>query len=414
MEMNRREALIAIIGAASAAAGLGHVTPAAAAHSSRRTRTMEPFLIDFDAAAIADLHRRIDAMRWPEIPFDTGWSAGTDERILRDLVAYWRHDYDWFRVQEELNRLTHLRGPIGGEQLHCVTYAAQGSRHPYPLLLLHGWPGSFREFTDGAPRLAAGVDGGPGFDLVVPSLPGFVFSEAPREPGMNPGKIADRLHLLMLELGYERYGVQGGDWGAIIGSQIARKYPESVVGYHTTFLAGTPAPPAGTEPSAEEVAYREARARFQSDETGYSSIQGTRPQTLTFAQQDSPVGWLAWMLEKYHAWSDHGPDLWDTFDRDAILTTAMLYWLPGSVLSAARIYYETSYRPQGGSVGGRVEVPTGYARFPAEPWGPPREVVERGHNLVHYTEMPRGGHFPALEQPALWSADVRAFFAGLE
>jgi pimeloyl-ACP methyl ester carboxylesterase len=403
-----------MLGAAGATAAFLRVSPASSARpSTRNARRMEPFVIDFDRTAIDDLHRRIDAARWPAIPFDTGWSAGTDDRVLRALVAYWREDYDWFRVQAELNELNHLRGPIGGELLHCVTYEAPGQKHSFPLLLLHGWPGSFREFTDAAPHLVAGAGGAGGFDLVVPSLPGFVFSEAPREPGMNPGRIADRLHLLMSELGHARYGVQGGDWGAIIGSQLARKYPESVVGYHTTFVASSPAPPAGTEPSPDEEAYRGQRARFQSDETGYSSIQGTRPQTLSYAQQDSPVGWLAWVLEKYHAWSDHGDDLWDTFERDAILTTAMLYWLPGNILSAARIYYETSYRPQPGMVGGRVEVPTGYAHFPAEPWGPPREVVERGHNLVHYTEMPRGGHFPALEQPELWAADVAGFFGSL-
>jgi microsomal epoxide hydrolase len=162
------------------------------------------------------------------------------------------------------------------------------------------------------------------------------------------------------------------------------------------------------------AAYREERERFQGSETGYSAIQGTRPQSLALAQEDSPVGWLAWMLEKYWAWGDHGDDLWETFDRDDLLTTALLYWLPGRILSAARIYYESSNPVEvspGGS--GRVEVPTGYAHFPAEPWGPPRDVVERTYNLVHYSEMPRGGHFPALEQPELWSTDVARFFASI-
>src|SRR5690606_4732665 len=156
---------------------------------------------------------------------------------------------DWFAVQAELNRLTHLRGPIEGELLHCVTYTASGAKHPFPLLLLHGWPGSFREFTAAAPRLGAEVDGGTRFDLAVPSPPGFVFSDPPREPGMHPGRVADRLHLLMRELGYERYGVQGGDWGAIIGTQLARRYPESVVGLHVNFVASAPPPPAGTPAS---------------------------------------------------------------------------------------------------------------------------------------------------------------------
>src|SRR5690606_15814232 len=175
-----------------------------------------------------------------------------------------------------------------------------------------------------------------------------------------------------------------------------------------------PPPPDGVEPSEAEAAYRAARARFQATETGYSSIQGSRPQSLAYAQQDSPVGFLAWILEKYWAWSDHGDDLWDTFERDDLLTTAMLYWLPGRILSSARIYYETSNPvANSGLAGGRVTVPTGYARYPAEPWGPPREVVERSYELVHYAEPARGGHFPALEQPELWSADVHAFYSGL-
>jgi pimeloyl-ACP methyl ester carboxylesterase len=194
---------------------------------------------------------------------------------------------------------------------------------------------------------------------------------------------------------------------------MARLYPESLVGLHVNFVAPTPALPQGVEPSAAEVAYRAAQARFQSAETGYSAIQGTRPQTLAYAQTDSPVGLLAWILEKYWAWSDHGDDLWDTFSRDHILTTVVLYWATGSVLSAARLYYETSNPVGGPQPGGRVQVPTGYARFPAEPWGPPREVVERAYDLVRYTEMERGGHFPALEQPEGWAGEVASFFAGL-
>ncbi|MEX0856108.1 MAG: epoxide hydrolase [Gemmatimonadota bacterium] len=376
---------------------------------------MEPYRIDFPPAAIEDLHRRIDATRWPEMPFETGWESGTNDAVLRELVAYWRNDYDWFAVQERLNQRTHLRGPIEGEQLHCVVYEGEGADAPgrFPLLLLHGWPGSFHEFDAAAPRLAAGQGGAPGFDLVVPSLPGFAFSEAPRERGMNPTRIAERLHLLMGELGFERYGVQGGDWGSIIATQMARLHPEALVGLHLNFVASAPAPPDGVEPSAEEVAYRAARARFQGAETGYSSIQGTRPQSLAYAQNDSPVGLLAWILEKYWAWSDHGDDLWETFSRDDILTTVMLYWLPGRVLSSARIYYETSNPIPGTAIGGRVEVPTGYARFPAEPWGPPREVVERTYNLVHYSEPERGGHFPALERTMAWAEDVARFFGGL-
>ena len=279
---------------------------------------------------------------------------------------------------------------------------------------MHGWPGSFHEFGRGAERLRTGSSDTPAFNLVVPSLPGFAFSDAPQSPGVHAGVMADRLHTLMRQLGHERYGVQGGDWGAIIGNQMALKYPDALVGLHLNFIPGGLSPlPDGVEPGAEEQAYRAFRARFGATETGYSAVQTTRPQSLAYAQQDSPVGWLAWMLEKYWAWSDHDEDIWNTFSRDDLLTTAMLYWLPGRVLSAARIYYETVNAAPGGLVGGRVETPTGYARFPAEPWGPPREMVERRFNLVHYSEPTQGGHFPALEQPEIWSGEVSAFFGGL-
>jgi epoxide hydrolase len=374
---------------------------------------MLPFRIEFTQRAIDDLHRRIDATRWPELPYETGWSTGTNDRVLRDLVRYWRQEYDWWAAQERLNGLAHLRGPIEGEEMHCVVYTGPGSERRLPVLLLHGWPGSFVEFLEAAPLLAQLEDGRPAFDVVVPSLPGYGFSQAPREPGMHPGRIAERMHLLMRELGYERYGVQGGDWGGIIAPALAQRHPEAVVALHVNFAVGGQ-PPGEAEMSAEEREWREQRRRFEGEETGYSRLQGTRPQTLAYAQHDSPVGLLAWILEKFWVWSDHGADevdgLWETFDRDALLTNVMVYWLTGSILSAARLYYATGHMNEP-LLRGRVEAPTGFARFPGEPWCPPREVIERSYNLVRYTEMARGGHFAAMEQPALFAQEVGAFFA---
>ena len=202
-----------------------------------------PFRIEFSERAIADLQRRLDATRWPAIPFATGWSAGTDDRVLRDLVRYWRTEFDWFEVQARLNRLAHLRGPIGDAagELHCVLFAGEGAAARPPLLLLHGWPGSFLELLPAADLLAGGVGGGPAFEVVVPSLPGYGFSDAPPAPGMHPGRIAERMHALMRELGYERYGVQGGDWGAIVATRLARLHPETVVALHLNFPARLPA-----------------------------------------------------------------------------------------------------------------------------------------------------------------------------
>ncbi len=374
--------------------------------------TLLPFRIAITERAITDLHRRIEATRWPEIPFDSGWSTGTSGAVLRDLVRYWRFEFDWFDAQERLNRYPHVRGPVEGEELQAVLLTGSGAGR-IPLLLLHGWPGSFIELLQAGEILSEGVDGGSPFDVVIPSLPGFGFSEPARQPGMHPGRIADRMHLLMQALGYERYGVQGGDWGSIIGTRMAQQRPEALLGLHLNFAAGGVPPAAGERPSEEEQAHRERMQRFRAEESGYSYIQGTRPQSLSFALNDSPVGLLAWMLEKFWAWSDHGDDLWETFERDDVLTNVSLYWLTGTALPAARIYYESAHE-QPPYVPERVEVPTAFARFPREPWAVPRPVVERSYNLVRWTEMARGGHFAALEQPALFAEDVSAFFGALE
>lgn len=373
--------------------------------------TMKPFRINYTKDEIRDLNRRLDATRWPTLPFDTGWNSGTNDQVLRDLVRYWRHDYDWFEAQERLNRLTHLRGPIGGEEhLHCIHFSGSGGEST-PLLLLHGWPSSFAEFFEAAEMLASGMDGMPAFDLVIPSLPGYTFSEAPRAPGMHAGKIAERMHGLMEALGFKKYGVQGGDWGAIIGTAIALQHPKAVTGLHINFVHPSPHAPDEEEMTGEEKAYLDFHKKFQAEESAYSRIQATKPQTLAYAQLDSPVGLLAWILEKYWAWSDHGDDLWETFEIDQLLTNVMLYWLSGCVLSAARIYHETFFHMPKELRTGRVEVPTGYARYPAEPWAPPRHVVERRYNLVYYSEPQKGGHFAAMEQPVLWSKDVVTFFS---
>jgi pimeloyl-ACP methyl ester carboxylesterase len=355
--------------------------------------SLQPFRIQYTKTDIEDLHRRLDATRWPMLSFDTGWSSGANDQVLRDLVGYWRREYNWFKIQEQLNRLTHLRGSISGEELHCVVYK-----------------GSFAEFVDAAEILVRGVEGQPGFDLVIPSLPGFGLSEAPRTAGIHAGRIAERMHELMKELGYGHYGVQGGDWGAIIGTALALQQPASVVGLHVTFVNPPPPPPEGELPFEEELAYLARRKKFDAEETGYGWIQRTKPQTLAYAQMDSPAGLLAWILEKFWAWSDHGDDLWQTFSRDRVLTNVMLYWLPGCVLSAARLYYETFHHMPKELRRARVRVPTGYAKYPAEPWSPPPLVVARQYNLVYYSEPSKGGHFAAMEQPEVWARDIADFF----
>ncbi len=380
------------------------------------TSRMRPFRIDFAESAIADLHRRIDSTRWPVVPFATGWSAGTDDGVLRDLAAYWRSQFNWFDVQTKLNGFAHLRGPADDPEgaLHCVVIEPgeqQGDVSTLPLLLLHGWPGSFIELLAAGKLLASGAGGGPAFNVVIPSLPGFGFSAAPPKPGMHPGRIAERMHDLMGTLGHHRYGVQGGDWGATVGGRLAVSHPEAVAGLHVNFPPFQSAPAAAGE-SAELSKWREWLADWRRREGGYSAVQDTKPQTLAYALTDSPVGLLAWILEKFWTWSDHRGDLWRVFERDDVLANVTLYWLTETVLSASRTYYERAREGQLGALE-RIEVPTAYARFPGEPWGPTRSVIEDRCNLVQWSEPRRGGHFAGLEQPQLLAGDVSTFFQAI-
>lgn len=378
-----------------------------------------PLHIWFSERAIADLHRRIDLARWPTVTFHEGWRAGTSDLVLRDLVARWRYEFDWFAVQERLNRYAHLRGPVAGEgseELHWVLRTGGGEGR-MPLLLLHGWPSSFLEPLRLADRLLdrAARDEAMSairFDAVVPSLPGFGFSDAPRAPGWHPGVIAEQLHRLMRTLGYERYGVVGGDWGAIIGARLARAHPEAVCGLYLHHAADLLPPE-----TAAERTWASSLAALREEEGGYSHLQGTRPQSLGYALLDSPIGLLAWMLEKFHRWTDRTPDgtraegLWDAISPDDVLETVTLYWLTETALSASRIYYERRHEQPPYTPPTPIVVPTAFGRFPGDPWGAPREVLERSYRLVRYTEHARGGHFPALEVPDTLAADVAGFFS---
>lgn len=362
--------------------------------------------IGFPDEAIADLHRRLDSARWPDSGHDPGWDMGMDVATLRDIVSYWRHEYDWPAALEELNLLEHYTVEIDGESLHFVHYRGEPGAHP--LLLIHGWPGSFVEFLD-----AAEVVRSAGYDLIVPSLPGFALSDPPRSRGVHGGVMAERLHRLMGALGHARYGVQGGDWGSVIGLALANRHPEAVTGIHINLVPGLPPLPVGVEPTEEEAEWRAWREAFNDREIAYYDLQATKPDTVAYAFADSPVGLLAWILDKFWAWSTHDDDLWAAVDRDRFLTNVMLYWLPNRVASAGRIYFEMNHTDEP-VIGGYVSTPTGYLRMPGEPWAPPLVMAKRVANIVHFTEADRGGHFAALEQPEIFAEDVAAFFSGID
>ncbi|MGE0688845.1 MAG: epoxide hydrolase, partial [Dehalococcoidia bacterium] len=327
--------------------------------------------------------------------------------FVRDICAYWQSEYDWRAAETRLNRHPGFLCEVDGVDVH-FWHVRSARRDAVPLLLIHGWPGSIVEFDQLIEPLTSPLDDEPAFDVVVPSLPGFGFGGKPRERGWSPIRIADAFTRLMTqELGYDRFGVQGGDWGSSIGSRIAQRHPEHVVALHINFF-NVPPP---EKVAAEDQALLDRRNAFMARETGYSNVQRTKPDSVTLAQTDSPAGLAAWVLEKFHGWSDHRGDLLSVFDRDTLLTNLMFYWAPNSTASAARIYYESQHDPAGPLVE-RIEVPTGIAAFPAEPWRTPRSWVEPRYNIQRFTEMERGGHFAALENPEGLLREIRAFFAG--
>lgn len=368
--------------------------------------TPRPFAIDVPQDVLDDLRTRLERTRWPEAIPGAGWDYGANIDYVRELCDYWARDYDWRRHERELNRFPGFLAEVDGVDLHFWHVRGEAPGR-FPLLLIHGWPGSIYEFHALIDLLARPADGGPAFDLVVPALPGFGWSGKPRERGWGITRIAAAFDTLMTrELGYSRYGVQGGDWGGIISAKMASAHSDHVAAAHLNFTLGAP-PKEMTDADREALKARDA---FQAGETGYSNVQGTKPDSLTLAQSDSPAGLAAWVVEKFRTWGDTGGDIESRFSKDDLLTNLMFYWAPNSAASAARIYYEARRDPAAFTYP-KVETPVGVAVFPGEPWRVPRSWAEERLNVQRWTEMPRGGHFAALEEPELLAADVREFFA---
>ncbi|MFR9793980.1 epoxide hydrolase family protein [Streptomyces sp. MB22_4] len=370
-------------------------------------------LIEVSDADLEDLRARLRATRWPEPwPVD-GWEAGTDAAELRRLVTYWATDYAWRTHEAAVNALPSHFADIDGTPVHYLRYDAE---HPdaLPIVLTHGWPSTVLELTALAERLAApsrhGGDARDAFTVIVPSLPGFVFS--PQRPALTgTEQTHDLWHRLMHDhLGFRHYAAHGGDLGAGITSRLAEAHPESVVGIHL-LAAAVPADHDPASLTPEEQKYLSSAAAWQAEEGGYMHQQSTRPLTLAPALTDSPAGLLSWIMEKYRAWSDCGGDLSTCFSDDFLLTQASLYWFTGTISTSFRPYYEYAHHLTRRVE--RVDVPTALALFPADLSRPPRSWAERTYHLTRYTRMPRGGHFAAHEQPALLAADITAFFRDL-
>ncbi len=368
---------------------------------------LRPFRIAIPQGDIADLHHRLDRTRWPDEINDESWGWGTPLPWLQELVHHWRHEYDWRAHEARLNALPQFMATIDGQDIHFIHIKGEGE-NPFPLLLIHGWPGSVVEFEKIIPQLTHGPNA---CSLVIPSLPGFGFSARPTGRGMTPVAIGRLFAKLMAGLGYERYGAQGGDWGSAIATAVAQAAPANVAGIHLNLIIRLLAAPPTNGLSEAEQRYLKDLDAWTSAEGGYSHIQGTRPQTLGYALTDSPTGLAAWITEKFRVWTDCHGDPLNILTKDELLTNISLYWFTGAITSSLRIYKERALSTPQFAPGERLATPMGHARFPKEIFLPPREWAERLYNVTHWTEMPKGGHFAAMEQPTLLAQDIQTFFS---
>ncbi|WP_294393847.1 epoxide hydrolase family protein [uncultured Sphingomonas sp.] len=370
----------------------------------------EPFTIAVPDERLAAIRAKAEAFDWVMVPDAGSWQSGVGLEDLKRLVRHWLTRYDWRAQERRLNTMPQFTADILGQRLHFIHMRGDGSR--MPVLLLHGWPGSFLEFEGLIAPLVAD-----GHDVIVPSLPGYAFSGRPAAP-IGPKRTADLMHHLMTDLfGEERYLVQGGDWGAAIGAWMAHMHPDAVAGLHLNMVLVQAED--AVPKKAEELAWAARRAELAKEETGYAQEQGTRPQTLGVAMSDSPVGVAAWILEKFGAWADvprdeHGkPDLWQAFDEDLLLTNIMLYLVEGAFVTSTWMYRGRVLEGSGQlPAGTRIDVPTAVAAFPDPVFpAPPRSLARKTYRIKQWTDMAEGGHFAALEQPELLLADMRRFFA---
>lgn len=378
-----------------------------------------PFKVQVRDSVLEDLKKRLDNTRWPdEIP-GSGWDYGTNLNYIKELVEYWRTDFDWKSQEKLINSFAHFKADVDGLGIHFIHEKGKGP-NPMPLVMTHGWPGTFFEMYKVIPMLAdpAGHGGDPAeaFDVVVPSMPGYGFSDASRQRGLDTFAISDMWAKLMSgSLGYQRFGAQGGDWGARVTAKLGLSHGDKVVGIHTTSVTGpTPYQGPGTrELSEAEKAMLEQRRQWLAAEGGYSHIQSTKPQTLSYGLNDSPAGLAAWIVEKYRRWSDCGGDVESRFTKDELLTTITIYWATQSINSSTRLYYESFNKAWDLEKDEKIQVPVAVAAFPRENTVPLRDWAERSFNIQQWTDMPSGGHFAALEEPARLVEDIRSFFRRL-
>ena len=381
------------------------------------------FKIDITRKIIDDMHRRLSATRWPDEIENDDWKLGANKTCLKKLCDYWQHGFDWGKQQEYLNTFSHYKSKIGDLGIHFIFEKGNGQK-TFPLLLTHGWPDSFVRFLKLIPMLTAADANDFSFDVIVPSIPGYGFSDRPTEEGMDPRRIAGIFNELMTgRLGYEKYFAHGGDWGSSITEQLALYHEDVLFGIHLTDVPFAHAMAPLDNPSHSEKKFTKKVERWVQTEGAYTSIQSTRPQSLAYGLNDSPAGLAGWVIEKFYAWSDNNGDLDAAFNKEELLTNLTIYWATQSINSSMRLYYDAiqtimnaMYNPlvklnPFDKTGSKAGIPAAFALFPKDISSPPKEYAERFFNVQRWTEMPEGGHFAAMEQPELLAKDIRESFS---
>jgi pimeloyl-ACP methyl ester carboxylesterase len=390
------------------AIALGQTRPSAKSEPAQ----IRPFMMHVPDSVLIDLRHRLAETKWPDQLPGTTWEYGVDIKKVRELADYWQHGYDWRAQEAKINQFEQFTTEIDGQKIYFIH---QRSPRPdaIPLMLIHGWPGSIVEFEKLiGPLTNPKEKNSPAFDVVIPSLPGFGYSGPTTTRGWGPQRMAKALVVLMDRLGYSKYGIQGGDWGSAIAQDMADQAPTHIIGLHLNLIF---VPPPNQEAAAKmSDAERKRYSYFDREESSFFFLQTSEPQTLAYALTDSPVGWLAWMIGKFQLLTDNNGDFLTAVDRDTFLTDVTLYWATGTIGSAMRLYRENRLTQEEMLPTPHLETPVGYADFPKEVAVPPFRWISPTYNVVQKTEMPKGGHFAALEQPDLLVADIRKFFAKID
>lgn len=369
---------------------------------------MQPFKIHIAPSILRKLATRIKNTRWPGQISDSGWKYGVSISYMKELSDYWRTQYDWERAENKINAYSNFIFEIDGHKIHSLHARGKGNK-TIPIIITHGWPGSFLEIINSIPFLTA--PGDISFDVVVPSLPGYGFSEKPDKEGMNTARIAELWVKLMEQLGYQKFFVQGGDFGADVSTHLALLHPDHVLGLHLNYIPFSYKPylQSGEQLSESESAAQQKAITFFQSAGAYAQQHISAPLTLSYGLNDSPVGLAAWILQIFKNFSDPAKSIGDLFNPDDLLDNITLYWVTETIFPSIRLYRETMKKTLVFTKGDYVKVPVGIGHYPFPDSFPAKKYIERGYNLTYWKDMPVGGHFAAMEQPKIFSADVREF-----